>query len=70
MASLRADGIQSSVHYPPTHRFSAYARHTTVLPVTDGITARLLTLPLAHSMSRDAVYAVVDALRRALSRNA
>jgi dTDP-4-amino-4,6-dideoxygalactose transaminase len=40
-----------------------------VLPVTDGITARLLTLPLAHSMSRDAVYAVVDALRRALSRN-
>jgi dTDP-4-amino-4,6-dideoxygalactose transaminase len=32
MASLRADGIQSSVHYPPTHRFSAYARHAPCSP--------------------------------------
>lgn len=67
MAALREAGIQSSVHYPPTHRFSAYARLPGNLPVTDAVAPRLLTLPLAPAMTRDTVFAVLDALRAALA---
>lgn len=65
MAALRAEGIQSSVHYPPTHEFSAYRARAARLPRTEAVAARLLTLPLAPKMSREEVYAVTNALRRA-----
>ncbi|MEZ4390723.1 MAG: DegT/DnrJ/EryC1/StrS family aminotransferase [Polyangiales bacterium] len=67
MASMRDDGVQTSVHYPPTHGFSAYRAHAPRLPRTEAAAPRLLTLPLAPSMSRGDVSAVLDALRRALS---
>ncbi len=58
--TIRSDladaGIQTSVHYPPTHGFSFY-RHTyasgrRALPVTEAVAPRLLSLPLHSRMSR------------------
>ena len=66
MGAMRADGVQTSVHYPPTHRFTAYSEPRVELPVTDAITARLLTLPLAPTTTAATVDVVVGALRRAL----
>ncbi|MGZ4408841.1 MAG: DegT/DnrJ/EryC1/StrS family aminotransferase, partial [Gaiellaceae bacterium] len=50
---LRDRGIQTSFHYPPIHRFSAYAQlgSARALPVTDEVVARLVTLPLFGTMS-------------------
>lgn len=67
MASMRDDGVQTSVHYPPTHLFSAYRARAPRLPRTEAAARRLLTLPLSPSMSRGDVDVVLDALRRALS---
>jgi dTDP-4-amino-4,6-dideoxygalactose transaminase len=59
---LRAAGVQTSVHYPPTHLFPLYrerypsARRT--LPVTEAVAGRLLSLPL-HSRMSDADAALV-----------
>jgi dTDP-4-amino-4,6-dideoxygalactose transaminase len=66
--ALADDGIQTSVHYPPIHSFSAYreAARRRELPRTDAVAPRLLTLPLYGRMTDEQVEAVVDALRAAL----
>lgn len=72
MALLRERGIQSSVHYPPTHTFTAYEtpRERVTLPVTDAIAQRLLTLPLGPSMTEREVSMVLDGLTAALGHDA
>lgn len=63
-ASLTARGIQTSVHYPPIHRFTAYesqgARRS--LPRTDAVAERLVTLPLYPHISDESVTAVIEAV--------
>jgi dTDP-4-amino-4,6-dideoxygalactose transaminase len=59
---LRAYRIQTSVHYPPIHRFSHYRRRAAQLPIAETIADRVLTLPL-HPLLTDAdVETVCDAL--------
>ncbi|MDB4929948.1 MAG: spsC [Myxococcaceae bacterium] len=67
MASMRAAGVQTSVHYPPTHQFSAYADVPASLPRTDAVAARLLTLPLGPAITAAQVAIVIDALATALA---
>jgi dTDP-4-amino-4,6-dideoxygalactose transaminase len=67
-ARLQQEGVQTSVHYPPIHRFSAYAGSASArrLPVTDAVAPRLLTLPLYPHLREDQVERVVDALKDAV----
>jgi dTDP-4-amino-4,6-dideoxygalactose transaminase len=69
MAALRADGVQSSVHYPPVHLFTAYrgADGDAELPRTTEFGARELTLPLHPSLTTADVDRVVAGLRNALA---
>jgi dTDP-4-amino-4,6-dideoxygalactose transaminase len=53
--------IQTSVHYPPIHRFTSYAGAGS-LPVTDEIADRVLTLPLHPSLTLEQVDEVCDLL--------
>jgi dTDP-4-amino-4,6-dideoxygalactose transaminase len=50
---LRANGIQTSIHYPPIHHFSAFKKtgERVNLPFTEAYAARELTLPLYPSLS-------------------
>jgi dTDP-4-amino-4,6-dideoxygalactose transaminase len=60
---LRDRGIQTSLHYPPIHRFSEYSREPRRgLAVTDDLADRLLTLPLFPHITGDQVELVVDAV--------
>jgi dTDP-4-amino-4,6-dideoxygalactose transaminase len=59
-------GIQTSVHYPPIHTFSAYRERAVSLPRTDAVAGRLLTLPLYGHMTAEQADAVIDGLRGAL----
>ena len=59
--------IQTSVHYPPIHTFTAYrSRPNRPLPRTDAVAGRLLTLPLYGGMNDEQVGAVVDGLLQTL----
>ena len=62
--ALQAEGIQTSVHYPPIHRFTAYesSTRTTPLPVTEELAPRLLTLPLYPGLTDELVDLVSDTL--------
>jgi dTDP-4-amino-4,6-dideoxygalactose transaminase len=63
---LAARGVQTSVHYPPAHRFSIYAAAVD-LPVTEAYAARAVTLPLFATMTLAQQNEVVDAVRAALA---
>lgn len=67
LRSLLADGgIQTSLHYPPAHRFSIYAHDAPELPLTDAFARRAVTLPLFAHMSHDQQDLVVEAIAQAV----
>lgn len=62
MKALKAEGIQTSIHYPPVHQFGCYWGPGLSLPVTEEVSDRLVTLPLYASMRQEQVTAVCDAI--------
>jgi dTDP-4-amino-4,6-dideoxygalactose transaminase len=63
--TLAVRGVQTSVHYPPAHRFSIHATDAE-LPVTDAYGDRAVTLPMFATMTVDQQNEVVEAVRAAL----
>ncbi len=68
MEYLRDHGIQSSIHYPPVHRFSFYLGRcgSANFPATEEFAARELTLPLHPSLEKNDLIEVVESLRDAI----
>ncbi len=68
MEAMKLTGIQTSIHYPPIHQFSAYNRDQRLhgLPLTDKVAAREVTLPLYPQMRPEDVLRVVETARTAL----
>lgn len=65
--ALQRAGVQTSVHYPPVHRFSIYSQPECELPLTDSYGARTVTLPLFAHMTLDQQDRVVGAAAAALA---
>lgn len=63
---LAAGGIQTSLHYPPVHRFSIYDEEVE-LPLTEEYARRAVTLPLFPGISEEQIGIVVDGLTEALA---
>ena len=59
---LRQLRIQTSVHYPPVHRFSYYRDQTLELPRAEEIAERIVTLPLHPRLAAADIDVVCDAL--------
>jgi dTDP-4-amino-4,6-dideoxygalactose transaminase len=65
--SMRKAGVQTSVHYPPIHEFSAYADEARrPLPQTNAISHRILTLPLFAHITDPQLELVCEALTAAV----
>jgi dTDP-4-amino-4,6-dideoxygalactose transaminase len=62
MARMKQAGIQTSIHYPPVHRFASYASEPDPLPRTTALAARELTLPFYPTLAEESVRTVVEAL--------
>jgi len=64
-AHLKAQGIQTGVHYPmPSHRQPAVERfYQGALPRTEQIVNEIVTLPLSAGHTEGEIDAVVDAVR-------
>jgi len=69
MERMKSFGIQTSIHYPPIHKFKIYdegdasCRH---LPLTEDVVKREVTIPLYPTMSEDDVLLVAQAVRDSL----
>jgi dTDP-4-amino-4,6-dideoxygalactose transaminase len=62
-AGMQQRRVQTSLHYPPIHRFTHYARiGSRGLPVTEAVGDRLITLPLFPHMTGEQVDEVAGAL--------
>jgi dTDP-4-amino-4,6-dideoxygalactose transaminase len=64
--SLAQEGIQTSVHFEPVHRFELYADSGADLPVADAFASRTVSLPMFAEMEEGQQALVIDAVRRAL----
>ena len=65
--SLAKQGVQTSVHFSPVHRFELYAESGAELPVADAFAARTVSLPMFPELSESQQAQVVEAARAALS---
>jgi len=70
MENMKQRGVQTSIHYPPVHRFQAYRNvpgwGNPALPFTEAVGAREVTLPLYPGMKETDVEWVVDSVRQAV----
>ncbi len=69
MDHLRTAGIQTSIHYPPIHKFTYYQNlfPGLELPQTEAATRREVTLPLFSHMTDEQVELVIETTREALA---
>jgi dTDP-4-amino-4,6-dideoxygalactose transaminase len=59
-------GVQTSVHYPPVHQFTAFHHDAMLLPATEDYARHVVTLPLFPHMTETQHQLVVDAVGAAL----
>ena len=71
MEQLRTVNIQTSIHYPPVHRFSYYRNKfpDIQLPKTESFCERELTLPLHPALTENDIEYIVEKLKKALERH-
>ncbi len=70
MDGLKSHGVQTSIHYPPVHRFQIYhdewQKRGESLPFTEEAAAREVTLPLYPTMRDEQVEWVAQAVKETL----
>ena len=70
MEAMKAEGVQTSIHYPPIHHFKNYEGQKdflrTDLTVTEEVCAREVTLPLYPLMKDADVRVVVESIQKSL----
>lgn len=67
--TMKAAGIQTSIHYPPIHTFSYYREHFPGphnLPLTESIAAREVTLPLFPTMTEEQLDYLIEQVGEAV----
>lgn len=67
MEKMKADGIQTSIHYPALQGFAAYAGKLAPTPKAEYVAAHELTLPLYPTMTMGQAEMVCASLKGALS---
>ena len=68
MEQMKAEGIQTSIHYPSFRDFSAYRGlvNNDDTPICDEITRRVLTLPLHPNLTKEQIISVCHTLLRVM----
>ncbi|MBN1459921.1 MAG: DegT/DnrJ/EryC1/StrS family aminotransferase [Armatimonadetes bacterium] len=64
---MAQDGVQTSVHYPPVHRFSIFADAGVALPATEYVADHEITLPLYNTLGDDGIDIVCASLTHAMA---
>lgn len=63
---LHGRGIQTSIHYPPVHRFAIYQNTGASLPQTETVADSEISLPMHGSLKTEEVDRVVDTLKEGI----
>ena len=65
---LHNKGIQTSIHYPAIHRFSAYDMFSKSLPNTEYVSDNEITLPIYGMLEKRQVIFICDEIAKACNR--
>jgi len=71
MEHMKSNGIQTSIHYPPIHKFKTYTGGSEALynlPITENVAGREVTLPLYPGLTEENVADVVHAVQSGISK--
>ena len=71
MEHMKSTGIQTSIHYPPIHKFQTYDHGDPApsnLPLTEDVTGREVTLPLYAALTEENVAQVVRSVQSAVNQ--
>ncbi|MCJ7432275.1 MAG: DegT/DnrJ/EryC1/StrS family aminotransferase [Anaerolineales bacterium] len=72
MEGMKAEGVQTSIHYPPIHHFKNYEGQTQFLKmdltVTENMSRREVTLPLYPAMKNGDMEFVVNAMQNQIAK--
>jgi len=63
MKALKDKGIDSGIHYIPSHKFEYYKKHATELPATEKVFEEILTLPLYPDLTASEQTRVITAIK-------
>lgn len=63
---LHANGIQTSNHYPPIHKFSIYQKYNASLPITEYVCDNEVTLPMYGDLSTGEIDFIAETIRKFL----
>ncbi len=63
MAHLRENGVDSGIHYIPSHLFTLYKDIPAKLPATEKVWEEILTLPLYPDLSAEGQAKVISSIR-------
>ena len=66
---LSEAGIQTSIHYPPAHKFEIYKKYNKNLPKTEFVADNAISLPMYSSMTEHQVDYVVKTLKSLVQEN-
>lgn len=67
MENMKKHGIQTSIHYPCVHKFTAFVNNGQTLPVTEHISEHIMTLPFYPNMTEAQCKKVVNSLKDSLT---
>ncbi|MBD3268124.1 aminotransferase class I/II-fold pyridoxal phosphate-dependent enzyme, partial [bacterium] len=72
MRHLKEAGIQTSIHYPPIHKFTAYCDllndRDPGCPITENVTSREVTLPFYPAMKKEQIAYIGKSIREFFER--
>lgn len=64
---MREKGVQTSIHYPPVHHFTAYASDCSCIPLTEDVGEREVTIPLFPTMTQEQIDTVILSIAAAIA---
>ena len=64
---IHAAGIQTSVHYPPVHKFQTFKDYYTELPQTDYVTDNEITLPMYAALTGEQIDYICSVVDKAIN---
>lgn len=60
---IHSKGIQTSIHYPPIHKFSIYQKYPACLPITEYVCDNEITLPMYANLKQQEIDLITDTIK-------
>jgi perosamine synthetase len=64
MNKMKKSGIETGIHYKPVHHMSMYKKFKSVLPVTEKISQKIVSLPIHPNLTDKQIHFIINAVNK------